>query len=216
MSFAGQIQGQCSRGCDPFEAEAWSLVRGDIDESLREMVLAGDLNLLSCPGCSELFFPEVTLIYQEPPAGLLAFVLPEAYRKDEASWREKMRRDYDQLRSSISGGMPLDAEPLVFFGLEPLRELLHAEDDLEDEVRVAKLLAKEIGLSMLPIQRSFARSHRLPHLVPVTGKRGAAFSRTAAVAGLKALLKANDRLESYARWLELIEKDASPVPLPPK
>lgn len=213
MSFKGNVKAQCPKGCETFDADVWSFVRGE-DIRLREGLLAGDLNLLICPECGAYFYPESTLIYYDAPAELLVFILPEAYKAEEAMWREKIKKDYVQMKEVIAGDVMIKEVPVIYFGLEAFRAMLQAEDDIEDEVRIAQFIGREIGLALQHVERAFAREKDLPRLIPyVKTAKQPALSRMNMVEGLKKLLAANDRLQGYRRWLKYIESNPALPPL---
>lgn len=210
MSIQGYIEAKCP-GCDETEeARIWSFVRGDEDEDLRNRIKSGDLNLVECPHCGRLFHAEALFVYADPSAGLVAFVFPESYAGEEERWRVKMKEDFEQMRP-IAEKMGIFEEPIVFFGETGLGELVQSLEDLEDEEQVGEWYSRELGLSFKPVRPSFARERRLPRRLPFAGSPGG-FSREAALRGLKNLVKANDRLAGYARWIEYLE---SPGPEPP-
>jgi hypothetical protein len=215
MSFLGKVQARCPNGCRPRDVEIWSFIDGGRDGSLRESLLAGDLNLVSCEECGKVFYPEATVIYYDAAAKMLAFVFPESYRSEETLWREKMREDYAQMKKILPGknpaapgagdapgtagaehDLPAVLEPRIYFGIDPLRQQLQVEEDLEAEVEIAELLSRDMELTLYPVDRSFARSQDLPWLLPCRGPA----SPASAAEGLKSLLKANDRLAGYRRW----------------
>ena len=82
MSFTGQIEAQCPACSESGDYEIWSFVRGDIDGTLRERIKGGELNVLACPDCGRLFYPETSWVYADPPKDLLAFTFPEPYEAD--------------------------------------------------------------------------------------------------------------------------------------
>ena len=211
MAIKGNIEVSCPKGCDAREVEVWSFVRGDKDAELRESLLAGELNLLVCEDCGALFYPEVSMVYCDPPAAILIFSFPESYKSDEARWRQKMREDYEHMRAVFADNHMLDVEPILVFGLEPLRNMLRQDDEMEDEVRIAEHLAKNLRLKVIGTERAYAREHKLPWRLPCAVGDGRP-TLVAAVAGLKAILKANPRLSGYRRWLKTIETVGS---LPP-
>src|SRR5262245_21543253 len=118
MSFLGKVQARCPKGCEPWDAEIWSFVNGGKDEPLRETLLAGDLNLVVCPECSTMFYPEATVIYYDAPAEILAFVLPEAYKSEEPRWRAKMEEDYSQMKKILGDDGAASLEPKIYFGMD--------------------------------------------------------------------------------------------------
>ena len=82
MALRGMIEAKCPKNCTPFETEAWSFIRGDKDETLREGILAGELNLLVCEECRSVFYPEAAVVYCDPVAELLVFSFPESYKAE--------------------------------------------------------------------------------------------------------------------------------------
>ena len=216
MSFQGAVQARCPKGCE-VEVDIWSFVRGDKDAHLRNALLAGELDLVLCPECGQLFRPESPLVYCDPPAELLVFAFPESYAEEEERWRKKMSEDLGVMRQAMGADLPIATEPILLFGLEPLRELLKSEDSLEDEVDVAREFCKGLGLKMRPVLRSHARALGLPRLLPCRPEeRDAPMTQKAALDALDALLAADDALESYAKWRkEIASKGPPPMPEEP-
>jgi hypothetical protein len=209
MSIKAIVEASCPGGCEPAEFEVWSFIRGDRDENLRDRILVGELNLVVCGECSRHFSPEAPLVYLDPTVDLLAFVFPKSYEKESERWQRKMHEDFDQLRSAYKDAISEALQPIELYGMERLTELLQEEDSLEDEVQVAEYYCGELSLPVVRIGRGFARARQLPYIVPAAGGR---FSRDAARDGVKALLKANDRLAAFERWLSFLDSDEPDPP----
>src|SRR4051812_28999991 len=124
MSFKGTIEARCPQGCEPFETDVWSFIRGDQSPDLRDAVIWRECNLLLCPHCGAAFQPEASYIYFEPEAGLLAFVFPESYREKADHWRGRMREDFLVMKDKLAGELAYIAEPEIFFGTEELAVVL--------------------------------------------------------------------------------------------
>ncbi|MBI5243072.1 MAG: hypothetical protein HY922_05210 [Elusimicrobia bacterium] len=213
MSFRGAITARCPEGCEESDYEVWSFIRGDLDEPLRESLMAGDINIVRCPECGNVFRPEATVVYYDPRAEVMAFIFPESYRSDEARWRAKMHEDFEQIRGALEADGPISEEPLMFFGAEELGKILQADDDLEDEVRVARYVCEGLGYRMRPVLRSFARGRSLPRMLPSREwKEGEPFSLKETLKALRALLGKNNRLSGYKRWLSELESAKEPPP----
>lgn len=212
MSLKGVIEAKCPNGCEPFEAELWSFIRGDTDPDLRLSLKAREINLIMCDACGKAFFPEEPYIYHEPPAELLAFVFPESFRPKEAFWREKMQKDFDQMRAVLGKSLPPSLEPIILFGVDPLAELLDFEDFRGEEREVMEWVAKDLGLSLYKVSPRYARDHDVPGSLPYAPKKGQAAGRENVIAGLEKVVAANDRLEAYVRYLDKLKssKDALP------
>lgn len=209
MSFKGQIEAQCPNGCEPFTTEVWSFIRGDQDESLRQAVLARECNLLLCESCGKAFFPEVSYVYYEPGREILAFVFPESHRAREAHWRHKMHDDFNSMKRALGSGLPLDYEPLIFFGHEGLAELLENEDYRGEESEVMEHYAKDLGLSLYRVSPRYAREAGVPGSLPYEGKTATPES---VIQGIEKIVAANDRLTAYSGYLAVLKKSRA---LPP-
>jgi hypothetical protein len=210
MSFQGEIEARCTACRQVFEAPVWSFVHGGTDQALRDQIKARELNLLLCAHCNEPFMPEVSWIYYEPDAELLAFVFPEAWKAEEAKWREKMKADFAQMKGTLGDKLPVDYEPEVFFGQDGLGDLLEREDWRVDERDVMAEYAKELGLRVYRASPRWARAVGAPSEFPHRGKA----SPETVAAGIKELLKVNDRLTAWADFLAKFEKDPKAA-LPP-
>lgn len=212
MSFKGTAEVQCPNGCQPFEVHVWSMIRLDKNPELRELLLAGELNLLVCRHCHRHFYYDQTVVIHDPRVELLAFVFPSYSRSESDRWKAKMDDDYAQLQKGL-GPDALDYPPRIFFGLEDLRELLEKEDDVADEVEIARHLARTLRLELYPVKASYARDHDMPMLLPCLP--AAPDTRTGILDGLARMLEENPYLVHYQRaMLELKEKKPSES-LPP-
>lgn len=215
MSFKGEIEAKCPKGCEPFVTDVWSFIRGDKSPELRDAVLWRELNMLLCPECSLAFFPESSYVYFEPEAELLAFVFPESFRAKEDFWRAKMREDFVTMQSSIGGELALVGEPEIFFGQEDVAEALESEDFRGEEREVMEAVAKELDLPLYRVSPGYARRHLVPRSLPYAPRKAKeAASVATVIAGLEKLLAANDRLAEYRGYLERLKSEA-PAGLPP-
>ena len=213
MSLRGRIIAKCPKGCEPFDAELYSFIRGDTDPDLRLQIKARECNLLICDECEKPFFPEEPYIYFEPQAEILGFVFPESFRPREKYWREKMHADFEEMRRALAENFPLTVEPVIFFGVDGLAELLDFEDYRSEEHEVMEWVAKDLGLSIYKVSPRFSRDNDVPGSLPYAANGAKAPSREGAIAGLEKVLAANDRLKAYQRYLEKLK--ASQAGLPP-
>ncbi|MFA5138204.1 MAG: CpXC domain-containing protein [Elusimicrobiota bacterium] len=214
MPIKGAVEAKCPNGCQSSEVEVISLVRGDKEPELRDLLKAGELNLIICQDCGAAFYPEAPVVYMDLKAELAAFIFPESYKAQEEHWRAKMREDYAQIKTALKDPAALGGEPFLFFGYEDIRLILQAEDDMADEVEIAEFLSKQLGLSCLRASRRFARELWLPWTLPCTPGKG--YSRERAKEGVEKLLKANDRLESFRKWLDWLGTHTEEPPLAPR
>lgn len=214
MSFKGEIEAKCPQGCEPFEAEVWTFIRGDRSVELRDAVLARECNMLLCPACNAAFIPEEPYVYFEPQRELLAFVFPESFRSKEAYWREKMRADFALMKDSLGKEASLDLEPEIFFGVVELAELLEREDYAGEEREVMEFIARDLGLRLYQVSPRYARDHKVPAALPYSANGAGQATPGSVIAGLEKLLAANDRLTAYSEFLSALKAAGAPA-LPP-
>lgn len=213
MSFKGQIEAKCPKGCEPFETEIWSFIRGDRSIELRDAILARECNLILCEQCNSAFVPAEPYVYFEPRREILAFVFPESYREKEDYWRGKMKEDFVLMKESLAGEVSLDLEPQIFFGVDELAELLEDEDYRGEEDEVMEFIAKELGLGIYKVSPRYARERRVPGLLPYApSKRGEKADVKNVVAGLEKIVAANDRLTAFSGFLKTLRAEGK---LPP-
>jgi len=203
MAIKGTVTAKCSgKGCLEEDVEVWSFVRGDTDPDLRERLIAGDLNLITCETCGALYFPEATVVYYDPGIEMLAFIFPESYKKEEARWRKKMLEDYGQMKTVLGDKKGVEYEPVLFFGMDAAASALNSEENLEDEVHIAKILAPGLDLDIFSVDRAYARKEGLPRMLPHMKKKSAqGGERESVLAALMILLKENGKLSGYRRWV---------------
>ncbi len=210
MSTKGAFRVECPHCGESFDADFWTVVRGDRDQEVKELILSGEFDLLMCPKCEEMFQHEEPFLYIEPGRDLLAFVMPETYLEKKDEWVERMKKDYEPLRASFSAGQGLSGEPLYLFGLAPLSALLEADRDREEETEVLEFMAREAGLQLLAVRPASARELDIPFSIPMpAGLKG----RAAALKAAEALRARNDalpRLKKLVDALSALEGDELP------
>lgn len=215
MSFKGEIEAKCPKGCEPFAAEVWSFIRGDRSVELRDAILARECNLILCPQCNGAFIPEEPYVYFEPQRELLGFVFPESYRAKSEFWREKMRADFALMKKSLGTELSLDVEPELFFGIEELAVLLEKEDWNGEEREVMEFIARDLGLELYQVSPRYARENQVPAALPFApGAPGGPATPQSVIAGLEKLVAANDRLTAFSGFLAKLRAQKAPE-LPP-
>ena len=191
MSTKGAFRVECPHCGESFDADFWTVVRGDRDLDVKELILSGEFDILMCPKCEAMFQHEEPFLYLDPPRELLVFVMPETYLEKKDEWVARMKADYEPLRATLASSHGVAGEPQFFFGLAPLTALLAGDRDREEETEVLEFMAREAGMQLLRIKPSAAREHDLPFLLPLpSGLKG----RAAALSAVRELEKANDAL----------------------
>jgi len=200
----------CPSCGESFDADFWTVVRGDRDTGLKEAIISGEFDLLMCPRCRGVFSHEETFIYLDTEKEILAFVMPSSYSGESEKWTAKMREDYEAVRPTLFQGQPVDHEPRCLFGIDELTALLLRDRDAEEETDVMEFMAREADLRVAHLLPSRARERDILFSVPYSGPEP---TRGAAIEALKKIEAANDALVRVRKTRELFEK-LSGDPLP--
>jgi len=186
------------------EAELWDGINVQEQPELKELLLDGELNIVICPRCDEMFYAEHFLIYFDPSEELLAFVFPEARKREKEKCSKEMREKFENIKLE-SGSYGMDYEPMVLFGLESLMEFLVKQDENELEIQVVEKLAKELGFGIARLRPSIARLYGIPKVLPCRSSQTNG-SVDDIYAGLKDLTRKNRRLKFYSHALDRIRE----------
>jgi hypothetical protein len=62
---------------------------------LKEALIAGEINLVSCPKCGEMFYAECFILYHDSRNELIAFVYPLSFQNQGAQCKMKMRKEFE-------------------------------------------------------------------------------------------------------------------------
>lgn len=193
-SIKGEGIANCPNGCEPFEAEFWTLIRADHDTELKEALLGGELNLISCPHCGEFFYHDRNIIYFDPSIELLAFVAPTGEKENFAKVKEQMVKDFKMLKDNLTS-LSINYDPFYLSGLEELKSMLEYEETitLQSEVVAAQSAAK--GFKLARLKPAAARVKGYPFYIPLQGDD---FSRDSILSAVSALNAANPALTLLA------------------
>ncbi len=165
-----------------FQSNIYEYVNTRQDPLLRYTVLAGRLNVFTCPNCGRRAANSRPFIYSDPAHSLLVYVDPATNISEEARQLtlEKLRSVYQEVsikvgnrapaesREERGGGITTDtiqskheAPPLqVVFGLEQLHQLINAA--LSQQERLGRLALRTYSRreaergQLLDIARKFA------------------------------------------------------------
>jgi hypothetical protein len=206
-SIKGSGLAACPNGCESFEAEFWSLIRPDTDEDLKQALLGGELNLVCCPECRKFFYHDRNIIYFDPGAELLAFVAPNADKKDFGKIKEKMQKDFELLKANLTS-LNIFYKPFYLAGLEELKAMVDYEDRVTRESEVVAAIGSQKGYKTAVLKRSSARLQGWPFYIPVAG---AHYAREAVFTAAKEVLKENPSLHMLDSFIKDISAGA---PLP--
>lgn len=205
MSTENHRKIKCPHCEEEFEAKFWTVVRGDTDLDLKDMILRGDFNTLLCPHCSKIFFYEDNFIYLDPSAQLLVFVMP-SYEKGKKELIEKLSQDYETIREYLEEKINLNFEPWYLFGVEELKKLLENDIDTEEETEVIFEICKIRKIKTANIDKNIARKNNLPFIIPIEESK----HKEDTIEITKALLSDNPtlyRLKNLIKFLEETEEE---------
>lgn len=202
MATKGVFRVECPHCGESFDADFWTVVRGDRDHDVKELILSGEFDLLVCPKCEEMLQHEEPFLYIDPPKDLLAFVMPESYEAEKAKWIARMNADYEPVKASLFASQGLTGEPLYLFGLGQLTAKLENDRDREEETEVLEFMAREDGLNLLPVYPGAARELDLPFKLPMPA---GLLSRAAGLKAAEGLFARNDALPRLKKLIEALK-----------
>jgi hypothetical protein len=202
MSIKGTFEAKCPSCGERFEADLWTVIRGDQDARLKEALIGGECDLLMCPACSSVFPCEETFIYMDPGRELMVFVMPEGSPEEKEKLIAKMRLDYETFRGASAKEAVMDFAPIYHFGVGMLSDLLRRDRDIEEETEVMAFMAAERGFKSVAVRAGFARERDIPFSLPCAGCP----CRDHALKAVRAILADNDALVRVKNLLNILEK----------
>jgi hypothetical protein len=140
VSAFNDIDVECPNCGDKFKGTVWTAIHAVSDPELKEMLVGGELNILFCPHCSNTFFYEHFLIYQDPRLKLVAYVYPPEEETRQEELEILMKRSFDEAQETFELKDRLPYGPTLFFGLDQLKDYIIKEEErlLAEEVEKAK------------------------------------------------------------------------------
>jgi hypothetical protein len=192
---------KCSKG-HLFEAKLLSAVSVSDNPELKEALVAGEVNLVSCPKCGEVFYAECFILYHDSKNELIAFVYPLSFQEQAVQCKAKMKKEFELALANFEGKQKIKYDPLLLFGIEDLVLLLRTEQDIEDEESILKYLASKLSLNTIKIAPNLARKLGIPKILPMPkGEKKLEFKSL--ISSLQILIRHNPNLLHY---VELFEK----------
>jgi hypothetical protein len=151
MAFKASYEIKCSCG-EKFMEELYEYVFAEYDPDLKEALLTGEFNWLTCPLCGERFHVETRFLYRDEKNMLWIWVC----RRDEESQREELYEELMEKSTHFEDHHLDDKEnyrKFLVFGREALIKLLLTEDkDLKRiegkqlrEKKALRLIMEESG-----------------------------------------------------------------------
>jgi hypothetical protein len=189
-----------------FEVNLLSAISVVDNPELKEALIAGEINLVSCPICNEMFYAECFILYHDSKNELIAFVYPLSFQEQAAQCKAKMKKEFELALANFEDKRKINYEPVLLFGIEDLVLLLHSEQNIEDEEAILKHIAQKLSLKTVKISPSLSRKLEIPKFLPVPKGFVKDLDVKALTEGLKILIKYNPNLWHYAELLERILK----------
>lgn len=201
MATKGVFRVECPHCGEGFDADFWTVVRGDRDADVKELILSGEFDILMCPKCEAIFQHEEPFLYIDPARDIMAFVMPESYQEKKDEWIARMKKDYEPVRAALAAGQGVTGETLYLFGLAPLTRLLETDRDREEETEVMEFMAREDGLHLLAVKPGAARELDITFTIPMqAGLKG----RAAALKAAEVLRARNDALPRLKKLIDAL------------
>jgi hypothetical protein len=188
-----------------FEASLISAISVADSPELKEALIAGEINLVSCPECGEMFFAECFILYHDSKNELIAFVYPLSFQEQAAQCKVRMKKEFELALVNFKERRKINYEPILLFGIEDLVLLLRLEQNIEDEEAILKYIAPKLFLKTVKISPHLSRRLGIPKLLPMS-KGLKELDVKALTESLQTLLKYNPNLLHYAELLEKILK----------
>ena len=200
MSISNLEEIKCPCG-EVFEAELLSAISVSDNPELKEALIAGEINLVACPKCGNMFYAECFILYHDNENELIAFVYPLSFQNQASQCKKKMMNEFHAALESFGEKQKINYKPLLIFGIEDLAIIIKNEQELEDEEAVLAHIASKIGVGTIRISPSIARKLGIPKIIPVT-KGSKEISAQSLIPALKTLVKHNPTLVHYVKLLE--------------
>ena len=199
------IKGEGSVNCphceESFDAEFWTLIRGDEDLELKDSLIGGELNLVSCPSCGNFFYHERTIIYFDPTIELLAFVWG-GREEDFENHKAQMKKDFELLKNNLTS-LNIDYQPFYLKSLAELKAMIEYEDFTRTQSEVIATLAAENNFKVVALKPSVARVSGFPFYAPIYKEEYTLENFTKAASEL---LKQNSALNMLKVMLDEVKK----------
>jgi hypothetical protein len=206
MSFLTSQDSTCPACKLPNEAEVWSIINVKEDPELKDLLLGGEINMVECHSCREVYYVDHFLIYHDPDEELIAFVYPLKYKEQDIDWEAKTKTDFEQSQSSLEPADRISYTPLTLFGLDSLVEIVTKVEEASIQSEIVATLAAQNNFPVRNLKPGAARRQNLPKVLPVAPDEGLS-ARDAVIKGIERLLAINDRLFVYGQTREMISNN---------
>jgi hypothetical protein len=126
----------CPACSAPATAEVWRVVDAGQEPDLKRRLLRGQLNVFTCPTCSNLTAVATPLAYHDPAKELFLILLPTQLGLS----REEQEKTIGEFTNLVMNSLPAEQrkgylfQPKTFFSTESLRSEILRADGITDEM----------------------------------------------------------------------------------
>jgi hypothetical protein len=117
----------CSCG-SIFQAEVFRSANVTLEPDVKDRILTGQFNRVTCPTCARQVDADVPFLYHDMQAEIMVWVYPVARSGQASAIREKVRRSYEIVGSVLPREEPSAGRDVVF-GIEELISLLDRSEE---------------------------------------------------------------------------------------
>ncbi len=131
MSTRSRINVTCECG-QSFEAEVWQSVNATASPELKDEILKGAMNVVTCPTCGRRFHIEIPFLYHDLDGREWIWVYPLSYEKEGFSVYQKVHEMWENLKRSVPPGVrerfEKEYKVTVLFGMDALVHYLQSKE----------------------------------------------------------------------------------------
>ena len=205
MSLTKLREIQCDCG-EMFTAEIYGSINIGQNPELKELLLAGELNVVSCNKCGNIIFVEDFLLYLDLKQEIIAFVYPLELKKQKETYEQSMAENFRIVQKDMN--KKFDYKPMLLFGLEELIEILNAELELEDETQILEYMVNEFKMSSIKLSIRSSRKLKLPGIIPYIPDKKHGMKQQI-ISGLQKIINFSPDMINCKKLLDKINTDTT-------
>ncbi len=98
----------------PFEADVFRTANVTNEPELKDTILSGRFNRLTCPDCGLEINADIPFLYHDMDAGYMVWVYPASSAEQADAIREKVRKSYEMVGTVLPGESEGPGRAVVF------------------------------------------------------------------------------------------------------
>jgi len=206
MSHLIEKEIKCPKCSFPTSAEIWSVINANADPELKNLLLGGEINIVKCESCREVFYADEFLIYLDKANELLAIVYPLSDMDKKNELEKSARENFASSQAGVAEFERIDYEPVVLFGVDELITLLRRDEEREIQSQIVVHLSQLHGFPIKKIRPSHARNLNFPRILPFS-KDPSIPLRESILEGISLVLSLNENLNVFSDLREFLLKN---------